>query len=622
MTKTCPSCGAVATSETRFCRKCGTPLSGAASVNSPDAVSPLAATIPLTSEGRTTDGFNSSDEPWVNSPETTRVNRADLDAIMNPKQVEPPSPPPPSRSDLNAAVAQYEPPTDFDELPPLPPSDDLKATTAFTIPPFDDQTSHRASYRERADKRTGEVRDRPDSTPLGEPNVGDEDDDLTVAAPRPGPPSTTASEIHQSTPSTAPTRTLPPTTKPAPEGHTVAPSPPMYERRRAPTAAANTVAPPPAAGTVTESRAQKVWLVLAAVGLVLIIATATGAWFVVRYFSPPDEVVNDGQRPPIPVSSNPLQMFDEKLAEAEAQLASGDLDSAIESLREANRLDPANTKAHWRLGDVLRDNNRRREAIDEYRAVTRNDPNDRAAWRTLGSALLAEGEGFYAEAANAYRKLLDLIEESDQDPNDRLAYADALLHAGQETEARALYQELSTSSVPEVASLARQRLSGSDAQPTPTGSVIPQPTPLARSGEGRGATGNVMPEVSTLETPVTPPAPTVAATPTPAPTPAPSATLSPAERYQRGVELWSSNRAAALTDMNAAASAGNPDAHYYLGLNMAGERDPRTLKRAELLTALRHFQIAKGGRFRAQAQRYEDSLGKEYDRIRAGPRQQ
>lgn len=618
MTKTCPSCGAVATSETRFCRKCGTPLSGAASVNSPDAVSPLAATIPLTSEGRPTDGFNSSDEPWVNSPETTRVNRADLDAIMNPKQVEPPSPPPPPRPDLNATVAQYESPTNFDELPPpppLPPSGDLKATTVFTIPPFDAQTS----YRERADKRTGEVRDRPRSARLGEPDVDDEDDDLTIAAPRPGPPSTPPSEIHQSTPSTGPTRTLPPATRSAAEGHTVAPLPPMY-KRQAPTAAANTVARPAAAGTITESRAQKVWLALAAVGLVLIVATATGAWFVVRYLSAPGEVVGNGQPPLIPIPSDPRQMFDEKLAEAEAQLASGDLDGAIESLREANRLDPANTKAHWRLGDVLRDNNRRREAIDEYRAVTRNDPNDRAAWRMLGSALLAEGEGFYAEAANAYRKLLDLIEESDQDPNDRLAYADALQRAGQEGEARSLYEELATSSVPEVASLARQRLSGSDAQPTPTGSVVLQPTPLARSGEGRGATGNVTPDVSTLGTPVTPtPAPTVAATPTPAPTPAPSTTLSPAERYNRGVELWSSNRAAALTEMRAAANAGNPDAHYHLGLNIAEGRDPRTLKRAELVAAIQYFQAAKRGRFRAQAQRYEDSLGKEYDRIRAGP---
>ncbi|MDQ3650699.1 MAG: tetratricopeptide repeat protein [Acidobacteriota bacterium] len=617
MTKTCPSCGAVATSETRFCRKCGTPLSGAASVNSPDTVSPLAPTIPLTSEGRTTDGFNPSDEPWLSSSETTRVNRADLDAIMNPKQVEPPTPPPP-RPDLNATVANYEPQTNFDELPPpsFPPSGDLKATAAFTIPPFDDQ----ASYRGSADKRTGEVRDRPDSsTPLGESDAGDEDDDLTVVAPRPGPTSTPAFEIHHSTASTGPSRTLPPATKPAAEGNTIAPSPPMSERRTP--AVANTVARP-AAGTVTESRAQKVWLALAAVGLVLIVATAIGAWLAVKYFSGSNEVVDDSQRPPIPITSDPRQMFDEKLAEAEAQLASGDLNGAIESLREANRLDPANTKAHWRLGDLLRDNNRRREAIDEYRAVTRNDPNDRAAWRTLGSALLAEGEGFYAEAANAYRKLLDLIEEPDRDPNDRLAYADALQHAGQKTEARALYQELSTSSVPEVASLARQRLSGSDAQPTPTGSVVPQPPPLARSGEARGATGNVTPEVSTLEAPVTLPAPTVAATPTPAPTPAPSASLSPAERYQRGVELWSSNRAAALTEMRAAANAGNPDAYYYLGLNIAQGRDPSALKRAELLTAMQYFQTAKRGRFRADAQRYEDSLGKEYDRIRAGPRQQ
>nr|MDQ3806078.1 hypothetical protein [Acidobacteriota bacterium] len=91
---------------------------------------------------------------------------------------------------------------------------------------------------------------------------------------------------------------------------------------------------------------------------------------------------------------------------------------------------------------------------------------------------------------------------------------------------------------------------------------------------------------------------------------------SPAERYRRGVELWSSNRAAALEDLRAAAGAGNPDAHYYLGLSYVEGRNIQTLKRAEIVAALAHFQNARRGQFAGQAGRHAQQLEREFDRIR------
>ena len=81
MTKSCPSCGSAITPEARFCRRCGTPLRSATPDDGSAPVSPLAATIPLKEEGRTTDGLGASDLHG-GSPDTTRINRADLVAIM------------------------------------------------------------------------------------------------------------------------------------------------------------------------------------------------------------------------------------------------------------------------------------------------------------------------------------------------------------------------------------------------------------------------------------------------------------------------------------------------------------------------------------------------------------
>ncbi len=64
------------------------------------------------------------------------------------------------------------------------------------------------------------------------------------------------------------------------------------------------------------------------------------------------------------------------------------------------------------------------------------------------------------------------------------------------------------------------------------------------------------------------------------------------------------------------AAGNNPDAHYYLGLSMVEGRDPRSLKRAEIVAALQLFQSAQRGQFSGQARRHAQQLEREFDRLR------
>jgi hypothetical protein len=83
--------------------------------------------------------------------------------------------------------------------------------------------------------------------------------------------------------------------------------------------------------------------------------------------------------------------------------------------------------------------------------------------------------------------------------------------------------------------------------------------------------------------------------------------------------LWPTNRAAAVAEFRSAAERGNSDASYYLGLSIAEGRDPRALKRAELVAAIVHFGRARRGKFRGQSATYEEQLGRELDRRRTQP---
>lgn len=295
-----------------------------------------------------------------------------------------------------------------------------------------------------------------------------------------------------------------------------------------------------------------------------------------------------------------------RVAEAETLLAAGRTDDALARLREAIALDPTNAEAYRRLGNALLLTGARREAINAFLAAVANAPNDRAAWRALADAQM--DEGMYKEAAESYRRLFALsVDPQGSEDGVRLRWAEALLRSGQTAEARALLQSLAVSPVAAVAGEARRRLAEFLPLPTPppvagASSLPPGPTPSPTAG-------------SPIQTsPPTPPATTA----TPSPSPPASNGSAPRERFERGVALWSQNRAAALEEFRAASRAGISDAYYYLGLNIAEGRDPRQLSRAELISALYYFQMARagGGRTAAQARRYEERLGQEYDRRR------
>lgn len=369
-----------------------------------------------------------------------------------------------------------------------------------------------------------------------------------------------------------------------------------------------------AAAPTSPAMKKRTWpVILAVCGTVLVLVTVA-AVVAVRFWRPqsPTEAASQGPVAP-PPAPDAKQLFDEKLAEAESLLAQGNMEGALARLREANAVDPSNTRGRRRLAELLMAAGSRREAIEELKAVARLAPEDFTAWRQLAAAQYAEG--LHRDAAESYRRLVSLVGESAADPNDLLSYADALRLSGRTDEARMTYQRLVSDASADVAGLARQRLAEL---------TQPQPSPAEGARPGEAQPGQPQPpgqgETASAPQPATPSAPQPAPTPAqqspPAP-PQPPADSSPDARYRRGVELWSSNRAAALSEFQAAAGAGLPDAHYYLGLSYVEGKNIHGLKRAEVVAALQHFQFAqRGGRNADQARRYAQQLEKEFDRLR------
>lgn len=85
--KPCPGCGAMPVPEARFCRLCGAPLKPASLHDGDAHVSPLAQTIPLTGEGRATDGL-AADDHQHSSPDTSKVGRAEMESILRRVQAD------------------------------------------------------------------------------------------------------------------------------------------------------------------------------------------------------------------------------------------------------------------------------------------------------------------------------------------------------------------------------------------------------------------------------------------------------------------------------------------------------------------------------------------------------
>lgn len=349
------------------------------------------------------------------------------------------------------------------------------------------------------------------------------------------------------------------------------------------------------------------WPLILALCSSFLLFTMAGAWFLARYMVRNSQVNRNTLPPATPPPPDRRQLFEDKLSEAESLLAQGDLDAALARLREANVIDPANTRAHRRLGEILFDTGARRAAVEEFRAVTRNAPQDFTAWRQLAAAQFAEA--LYRDAAESYRRVLMLVGEQNADPQDLLSYADALRLSNRPEEARAYYERLAATPYTLVADAARARLAE---MPSPTPS--PTPSPVNEDpGAGTQGTGGTTTPAGPDAAPTPAPQPTPVP-PTGAPAPRPPAATS-SERYLRGVELWPTNRAAAAEAFRAAARAGNPDAHYYLGLGYVLGRNLRALRRAEVVAALEHFQQAERGQFAEQSRRYARLLEQEFDRL-------
>ncbi|HLL74630.1 MAG TPA: tetratricopeptide repeat protein, partial [Pyrinomonadaceae bacterium] len=205
--------------------------------------------------------------------------------------------------------------------------------------------------------------------------------------------------------------------------------------------------PGQATGSV-ERRALRLWLGLAAFGVVVVLCVAA-AVFVGWYMTRPEHAETSapaGINEPAPANAPPApaapadarQRADALLAEAEQLLAAGRNAEAVARLRDAAALDPADAEPHRRLARLLLESGSRRTAIEELRSVVRIDANDAQAWRDLARAQAAEG--LHRDAAESYRRLFEVSEDARRDDRLQLSRADALLRAGREAEARAAYE--------------------------------------------------------------------------------------------------------------------------------------------------------------------------------------
>lgn len=558
MQKTCPSCSADIFPGARFCRRCGTPLREDVGTGE---VSPRAETVPLQqAETRVTEAL--APEDARPSADTTRVSLSDMERLLRSQQNGPGSKP---ANVPHSAVTRPDVPSD-DELTITVPRGGSPARRDSDALDLERTLDAEASRGGRDARDVDDTRDAPVTVPH---DARDDDEPTRVAAS----PSLERSNSESANVS-------------APKANVagVRPGTPPTRRRR--------------------------WPVVVGLCVAVILVASALTFVAFKLLRRPSltDLPTQGPTAPSP-APDAAQRFEEKMAEAEALLAQGNMDAALQSLRDANAIDPANSRAHRRLGELLLAAGARREAIEELKAAARNAPDDSAAWKQLAMAQFAEG--LHRDAAESYRRLFALVGEAAADPNDLLAYADSLRLSGRAEEARAVYQKLTTVSAPDVAEAARRHLAElAQSQPTPT------PTPQAG---GQTNTQQQAEETASLTQPTPQPTPTPAPREQPTPTPAPTreTAATPEAHYRQGQMLWSSDRGSALGEFRAAAAGGNYDAHYYLGLSYVEGRNLHALKRAEVVAALQHFQLAQRGRqFVAESRRYQQQLEREFDRLR------
>lgn len=562
MTKTCPSCDILAPPDARYCRHCGAPLKRIGETSADDNISPIAATVPL-SDQNITDEIVAYPAPPKQQPaatHTSEVSRAEMNDMLR-------------SGNGSASSSQGFSSDDFDPeqtqitIPVRPlTSRDLPADAAAAAASVATRANNKPQFNSAPQQVT--------LSPTGSLQTADAASSTTTN-------STTTLSPHPS---------------------------------------------PSASSRSTESRALRVWLGagLAILSIVAIGCVVVAMWFGSRAWrgtEPRPPAIASGETP-APATNDPKQLADAKLAEADALIAAGNSTEAQARLREAAVIDPGNAEPHRRLARLLLASGARREAVEELRVVVRLAPEDAESWRSLATAQYAEG--LYEDALESYRGLGEASRAALARDAVQLAYADALRMAGRSAEARAIYRRLATSADADVAAASKRQLG----QPTPS-PTTDEEVEAAREQALETARGDAVGRAEDASR-TTPPA---SALPAPQPTPARVETASsststtnapprassgsPSEQYQRGVGLWATNRAAAVAEFRAAAERGNSDASYYLGLSIAEGRDPRALKRAELVAAIVHFGRARRGKFRAQSVSYEEQLGRELDRRRS-----
>ncbi|MDT7604192.1 MAG: Tetratricopeptide repeat [Acidobacteriota bacterium] len=592
MTKTCPSCGFVSNTEARFCRMCGAMLPRASSEFGDGSVSPSASTVPLSNSRPTTDALSTHNTGSPDGARTGRIRREEMEEFLRRAG---------EAGEAAFADDAHEPSTANAERP-----------LTIRVRPIESQpaqTDSQPLMTTTTESPSSSI--APSSSPAAPADV------------QPAPSSNVAVTAASSTVSAV----VPSSSESAvtASSATVGAESATRKHSGGDAQTASRSSSRESARRPVEDRASRVraGASVFAVIAVLVAAGVVLAWYAVHRLqrrAPAPAASTAASTANAPATEAARQSAAAKLAEADQLIAAGRESEAVARLREAAALDPANAEPHRRLARLLLSEGARRTAIEELRAVVRIAPTDANSWRDLAAA--QSSEGLYADAAESYHALFGISADAARDDRTQLLYADALRLSGRTQEAQSFYKRLASSPVAEVARASRQRLAqlasandnetkNANLNANAARGALATPT-VAPSNTARDARANAEAAHTTDANKSTA---AVQARPTPATLPV---AASSKEHFARGVELWRTNRAAALTELGTAAQKGNADASYYLGLNLAEGRDPRALKRAQLIAALTYFQRARHGRFASEARRYEDSLGKEYDRRRAG----